>query len=141
MDKKTDMDELAEYYDNTDTSELMADAVLETDTVRLSDVWVTTSLRLPQPVLSEVRKAAKRRGGKVTASDVMREWIEAGLAAEHEYADKMVSLAAVRSALLGVLGKSAEPQPITPPHRHASPRKKASKKAGQAAAKAALRKV
>jgi hypothetical protein len=53
MDKKTNMEKLADYYDNTDTSHLMADAVLETDTVPLSDVWRTRCRRASPPTLTD----------------------------------------------------------------------------------------
>ena len=102
--KKTKAEELAEYYDRMDASEVIADARLETEIV--SDPQVTTSLRLPRSVLDSVREAAKARGGGATPTQVMREWIEAGLASEQRYADAVVPLSAVRAALAELIEHS-----------------------------------
>ncbi|MBD0691229.1 hypothetical protein [Streptomyces sp. CBMA123] len=54
---------------------------------------ITTSLRLPKPVMDEVRRRARERGMKPTA--VMREWIEAAVADVDEPVPLSVTAAAV----------------------------------------------
>ncbi|GAB7186476.1 hypothetical protein ATKI12_6307 [Kitasatospora sp. Ki12] len=56
-------------------------------------VMITTSLRLPKPVMDEVRRRARERGLKPTA--IMREWIEAAIADTDEPLPLSVIAAAV----------------------------------------------
>jgi hypothetical protein len=120
--KKTKADDLAEFYDTTDASETIARARLETDTVTAPQV--TTSLRLPRHVLEAVRQTAKARGGGATPTQVMREWIEAGLAAEGSYADAVVPLSAVRAALAELIEHSEPGTTPTDPTRKGLPRRR-----------------
>jgi len=67
---------LRDYYDNTDQSDAVEGARLESEPVE--DLLVSTSIRLSQRTLDEVRALAKSAG--VPATTLMREWIEARVA-------------------------------------------------------------
>lgn len=83
------MDELRQYYDNTDTSDQLKDAVLEQpDTT--AEPMVTYALRLPKPVLDELRAAADRRNVRV--STLMRTWLEERIGREAGGQDKVISV-------------------------------------------------
>src|SRR5699024_9057201 len=69
----------AQYYDNTDTSDHIPDATWE-DPGPPSEPMVTYALRLPHPVLDQLRDAAGVHGIKVSA--LMREWLEERLVLE-----------------------------------------------------------
>ncbi|MFE5585826.1 hypothetical protein [Kitasatospora sp. NPDC056531] len=58
-------------------------------------VMVTTSLRLPKPVMDEVRRRARERGLKPTA--LLREWVEAATADPDEPVPLSVIIAAAGS--------------------------------------------
>jgi hypothetical protein len=58
--KKDELDELRDYYDNTDVAGEFADAQLDT---RMADeVMVSTSIRLPRSLVDEVRTQADALG-------------------------------------------------------------------------------
>ncbi|MGW6918122.1 CopG family antitoxin [Kitasatospora sp. NPDC054939] len=84
---------VAEYYDTHElTEEEIASA--EQGPVREAEsVMITTSLRLPKPVMDEVRRRARARGVKPTA--IMREWIEAAIADQEASVPLSVITAAV----------------------------------------------
>lgn len=83
------MDELRQYYDNTDTSDLLKDAVLEQpDTT--AEPMITYALRLPKPVLDDLRSAADKRNVRV--STLMRTWLEERLGREAAGQDKVISV-------------------------------------------------
>lgn len=65
------IDELREYYDNTDVSAHFADAALDTQTAE--EILVSTSIRLPQSLVNQVREQAAALGIPVTA--LMRQWV------------------------------------------------------------------
>lgn len=68
-----ELEETAKYYETEDTSSELESAVW--DDTAVVDPMVTTSLRLPKPVMDAVRRAAAQRG--VRPTQLMREWIEA----------------------------------------------------------------
>lgn len=83
------MDELRQYYDNTDTSDLLKDAVLEQPDTTVEPM-VTYALRLPKPVLDDLRTAADKRNVRV--STLMRTWLEERLGREAAGQDKVISV-------------------------------------------------
>jgi hypothetical protein len=72
MDDKT-IDELREYYDTHDVTEGTTDADWELIPADSSDVLVSTSIRLPKPLIDQVRERAEQAGMPTTA--LMRQWI------------------------------------------------------------------
>lgn len=74
------IDELREHYDNTDTSsELDRAEYVPADAPPASERMTTFAVRLPLPVLERVRQIAAEDG--VTTSEMLRRWIEDGIAA------------------------------------------------------------
>lgn len=65
------IDELREYYDNTDVSAHFQDAGLETQATE--EILVSTSIRLPQSLVNQVREQAAALG--VPATALMRQWV------------------------------------------------------------------
>ncbi|MFJ7246175.1 hypothetical protein ACIQWA_16170 [Kitasatospora sp. NPDC098652] len=77
-DNGAELEAIAEYYE---THELTEDEIMSAEPAEPlapESVMITTSLRLPKPVMDEVRRRARERGVKPTA--IMREWIEAAIA-------------------------------------------------------------
>ena len=68
--KKTPMDDLRDYYDHSDQTAALADAVHETGT---GEVLVSTSIRLPKTLMDAVRARAAAAG--IPATTLMRQWI------------------------------------------------------------------
>jgi len=64
------IDELRDYYDNTDVAEHFTDATPDT---RTADVLVSTSIRLPQALVNQVREQAATLG--IPATALMRQWV------------------------------------------------------------------
>lgn len=95
-------DELREYYDRTDTSERLADAVLEQPDAG-AEAMVTYALRLPKPVLDGLRAAAEARGVRVSA--LMRTWLEERLGGESGGQHKVVAV----DDILALLAERAHP--------------------------------
>lgn len=96
------MDELRDYYDRTDTSDQLEGAILERpDTA--AEPMLTYALRLPKPVLDELRAAAERRGMRVSA--LMRAWLEERLGRESGGQEKVVSV----DDILAFLAERAHP--------------------------------
>ncbi|MGK4583874.1 hypothetical protein [Kitasatospora sp. HPMI-4] len=92
-DNGNETDALAEYYE---THELTEDEIMgaEPAEARPADtVMITTSLRLPKPVMDEVRRRAQVRGVRPTS--IMREWIEAAIADQEATVPLSVITAAV----------------------------------------------
>ncbi|MFF2544158.1 hypothetical protein ACFVUY_16515 [Kitasatospora sp. NPDC058063] len=92
-DNGADLEAIAEYYE---THELSEDEIMSAEPgepVAAESVMITTSLRLPKPVMDEVRRRARERGLKPTA--IMREWIEAAIADVDEPVPLSVITAAV----------------------------------------------
>lgn len=73
--------ETAEYYDTADLSEHIEQATWE-EHEPAPEPMVTYALRLPRPVIDQLRAAAQSRSVKV--STLMREWLEERLAVESE---------------------------------------------------------
>lgn len=95
-------DELRDYYDSTDTSDRLKDAVLEQpDTA--TEAMVTYALRLPTPVLDGLRTAAGARGVRVSA--LMRAWLEERLGRESGGQQKVVAV----DDILALLAERAHP--------------------------------
>ncbi|GAA1503425.1 hypothetical protein GCM10009677_39160 [Sphaerisporangium rubeum] len=84
--------ELAAHYDTHDTSAELAQAV-PAGPVPAGEVMIVTSLRLPKPVMDQVRERARARGVKPTA--LIREWVEAALADRDAVVPMSVIMAAV----------------------------------------------
>lgn len=83
------INELREYYDNTDTSAELEQATPEQpDTT--AEPMVTYALRLPQPVLDGLREAAEARNVRV--STLMRDWLEQHLATETTSESRVVAV-------------------------------------------------
>jgi hypothetical protein len=74
---RDEIDDLAAYYDEHDTTADLERAVPR-EPVPTDEVMIVTSLRLPKPVMDQVRERAQERGVKPTA--LIREWVEAALA-------------------------------------------------------------
>jgi hypothetical protein len=96
---RDDLEQVAEYYDTHDTSADLERAEYE-DAVA-AEPMITTSLRLPKPVMDSIRAAADARGMRATV--LMREWIEERLAREGGRGEQVVPL----SALLAFLVETA----------------------------------
>ena len=75
---KAQVDELREYYDNTDLGDVFATGHWEEDEVD-PDPMIVTSLRLPKSLLDWVRARAEQERIKPTA--LIRHWIEDARAA------------------------------------------------------------
>lgn len=96
------VDRLREHYDGADTSDELAKAVPERpDTA--AEPMVTYALRLPKPVLDELRAAAERSGKPVSA--LMRGWLEERLGRESGGQQKVVSV----DDILALLAERAHP--------------------------------
>lgn len=65
------IDRLRDYYDTTDVAEHFADATVQTDTA--TEVLVSSSIRLPQSLMNQVRAQAAELG--IPATTLMRQWI------------------------------------------------------------------
>lgn len=92
-DNGAEIEALAEYYE---THELTEEEVMSAEPAEAQpadSVMITTSLRLPKPVMDEVRRRAQIRGVKPTA--IMREWIEAAVADQETAVPLSVITAAV----------------------------------------------
>lgn len=66
-----ELNELRDYYDNTDVGSEFADAELDNRTT--DEVMVSTSIRLPQSLVDKVRKQAAVLG--IPATTLMRQWV------------------------------------------------------------------
>lgn len=73
--------ETAEYYDKADLSEHIERASWEEHTTT-TEPMVSYALRLPKPVIDQLRVAAQKRDMRVTT--LMREWLEERLIMEAE---------------------------------------------------------
>jgi predicted DNA binding CopG/RHH family protein len=68
---KDELNELRDYYDNTDVAGEFADSRL--DTRATDEVMVSTSIRLPQSLVDKVRARATALG--IPATTLMRQWV------------------------------------------------------------------
>jgi predicted DNA binding CopG/RHH family protein len=65
------LNELREHYDNTDMSTALETAFKDEQVT--DDILVSTSIRLPKPLLDRVRDRAAEAG--IPATTLMRQWI------------------------------------------------------------------
>lgn len=95
--------ELAEEFDTTDQS----DAIDRAEPGEPTEVtpMIVTSMRLPEPVMTAVRTAARERG--VKATQLMREWIEERAAAHMQIQEATIPA----SALLALVAEHAPERP------------------------------
>lgn len=98
------VEELREYYDTTDTSELLEGATSEQPDTPVEPM-VTYALRLPQPVLAKLREVADHRGVRV--SGLMRAWLEERLGRESAGQDEVIAV----DDLLALVAKRAKARP------------------------------
>lgn len=82
--KPDELRETAEYYDNTDVSDHIEKATWE-EQAAVTEPMVTYALRLPKPVIDQLRASAEARNVKV--STLMREWLEERLTVEADYGE------------------------------------------------------
>ncbi len=66
-----EIDQLRDHYDTTDVAEHFTGATLRTD--KASEVLVSTSIRLPQSLMNQVRAQAAELG--IPATTLIRQWI------------------------------------------------------------------
>ncbi|MBI1759427.1 MAG: hypothetical protein HYR62_09420 [Actinobacteria bacterium] len=90
-----EVERLAALYESQDTSADLERAELDGSVV--SEPMITTSLRLPKPVMDAIRTAADARGMRATA--LMREWLEQRLAQQGDTGELMVPVSAVMAFL------------------------------------------
>jgi predicted DNA binding CopG/RHH family protein len=81
------LDELREHYDTTDMAAALQTATKQEQVA--DEILVSTSIRLPKPLLDRVRDRAVAAG--VPATTLMRQWILDRLDAPHQ--DTVVSVA------------------------------------------------
>lgn len=98
-----DLTKLAEEFDTHDQSASIARA----EPVQPSgdSPMIVTSLRLPEPVMHEVRRRAQERGMKAT--QLMREWIEEKTAHDMSLGEATIPA----SALLALVAEHSGHQP------------------------------
>jgi uncharacterized protein YdiU (UPF0061 family) len=89
------LEQLAEDYEAGDASAELERA--EYDDSTTAEPMVTTSLRLPKPVMDAVRAAADVRGMKPTA--LMREWVEQHLLEQATTGEQIIPISAVLAFL------------------------------------------
>jgi predicted DNA binding CopG/RHH family protein len=65
------LNDLRDYYDNTDVANEFTDAAIEAHTT--DEVMVSTSIRLPQSLVDKVRTQAAALG--IPATTLMRQWV------------------------------------------------------------------
>lgn len=91
MTDKAKIDELRDYYDNTDTSESIKNATW--DDMITEDPMVGITVRFPKSALDRVRATADTRGVKVTA--LIRDLVERAIADDPQ-ANMVLSVADVQ---------------------------------------------
>lgn len=98
--KNQQLQELRDYYDNTDMSDHISEATLDD---RVTDeVMVSTSIRLPQSLVKKVRAKAKKAG--IPATTLMRQWVEERIEVETAEAAPDDALIPA-SALMNLIGQ------------------------------------
>jgi uncharacterized protein YdiU (UPF0061 family) len=89
------LERIAQEYETGDASADLERA--EYDNSAVAEPMVTTSLRLPKPVMDAVRAAADARGIRPTA--LMREWVEQQLLDQASTGEQVVPISAVLAFL------------------------------------------
>ena len=102
------LERIAEDYQTGDASAELDRA--EYDDSSVAEPMVTTSLRLPKPVMDVVRAAAEARGMRFIA--LIREWVEEQVVEQAATGERMIPV----SAVLAFLAETA----TRDPHRKAS---------------------
>ena len=103
MTRRSNLGRIAEHYETHDASTELEGAESEDTTAAVP--MVTTSLRLPKPIMDALRAAADSRGVRTTA--LMREWLEERLARDLDLED--ISIPA--SALLAFVAERSAGRP------------------------------
>lgn len=92
-----DTDGIRQYYDTTDTSELIEKAgTIDLGVHTGPDAMSAFTVRLPTNVLNTVRSEAKKRG--VTTGAVLRQFVEEGVAGLAEE-DAVIPVSQLRSLI------------------------------------------
>ncbi len=94
-----DLERVAEHYQTHDTSADLERA--EYDGGTTAEPMITTSLRLPKPVMDAIRGVADVRGMRATA--LMREWLEQRLAEDADAGEQVIPV----SALMAFVAETA----------------------------------
>jgi hypothetical protein len=89
------LERIAQEYETGDASAELERA--EYDDSIVAEPMVTTSLRLPKPVMDAVRAAADARGIRPTA--LMREWVEQQLIDQATTGEQVIPVSAVLAFL------------------------------------------
>lgn len=87
------LDEVREYYDNTDLADHIETASYDDHTVSADKVMVGITVRFPKPALDRVREIADQQGMKVTA--LIRDIVERSIADEPQ-ADRVIPVAVLQ---------------------------------------------
>lgn len=98
--------ETAEYYDTADLSEHIDQASWE-EHEQAAEPMVTYALRLPGPVIAQLRSAARARDVRV--STLMREWLEERLAVESQGGEDATVPVSALLALVAERGSGRTP--------------------------------
>lgn len=67
------LEELRNYYDSTDTADMIEKAQPDDRAIRPDEVMVSTSIRLPRSLMNRVRERAADAG--VPATALIRQWV------------------------------------------------------------------
>ncbi|MGH3942698.1 MAG: CopG family antitoxin [Pseudonocardiaceae bacterium] len=106
MDPKQ-LHNFAEYYDTADLTEQIERTNWE-ETEPATEPMVTYALRLPKPVIDQIRDAAEVRGVKVSA--LMREWLQERLILESEPGEDVTVPVSALLALVAERGTRRNPR-------------------------------
>ncbi|MGQ0778535.1 MAG: CopG family antitoxin [Pseudonocardiales bacterium] len=99
--------DLAEYYDSTDLTGHIEQATWE-EPEPVTEPMVTYALRLPKPIIDQIRDAADARGVKVSA--LMREWLQERLILETEPGEDATIPVSALLALVAERGTRRSPR-------------------------------
>jgi len=100
------LERIAEEYQTGDASAELDRA--EYDDSSVAEPMVTTSLRLPKPVMDAVRAAADARGMRPTA--LMREWVEQQVVEQAATGERVIPVSAVLAFLAETATRAANRQ-------------------------------
>lgn len=102
---------LAEYYDTADLTEHIERTTWE-ESEPATEPMVTYALRLPKPVIDQIRDAAEVRGVRVSA--LMREWLQERLILESEPGEDVTVPVSALLALVAERGTRRTPRTSQP---------------------------